>query len=543
MLNSIQVNDHVVVFPDNGVMAVRLDAECARSVLSSIPGIRYKDEGKTLLCVLPWTMEACKFAANCGAAMEEATPLVIKGTDVLVEGTYAPMRHQLASAAFLCLHNRSYNFSECRTGKTASAIIALDYMQKHRMITGAALIITTMTTMGSVWADSITSTLPGVKVTIVHGQERDFLLDTPADFYITNYDSVRLSTKAFVRAVQEGRIGATIVDELTHAGNISSQRWKALNAVINRTNIPYACGLTGSPGDNVFAALGMGLLINAKKMPCTTKKGWERRVSYQWGDQTWKRSLFSDAGQRVMEVLQPAIRYKKADIISLPPVLKQRRSCELSAAQRKVMQALRSEGAALLESGAVITAVNGGVLYGKMLQCALGFAVQKDGTVVDLPHEDRTQTIVECIQETTRKVVVFISYKHAIRQRCEEIRKAGMTCEFIDGSVTGKARADILHRFQTEPDPHVLICQPVTTSFGVEMSAADTLIFDGPVLAGGFTYTQALERLSSARQTAESISVISVLSEGAERKAWDSLDNTHKLGYNIAKLFEQAVKE
>ena len=64
MSNSIQVNDHVVVFPDNGVMAIRLDAECARSVLSSIPGIRYKDEGKTLLCVLPWTMEACKFAAN-----------------------------------------------------------------------------------------------------------------------------------------------------------------------------------------------------------------------------------------------------------------------------------------------------------------------------------------------------------------------------------------------------------------------------------------------------------------------------------------------
>ena len=542
MSNSIQVNDHVVVFPDNGVMAIRLDAECARSVLSSIHGIRYKDEGKTLLCVLPWTMEACKFAANCGAAMEEATPLVIKGTDVLVEGTYAPMRHQLVSAAFLCLHNRSYNFSECRTGKTASAIIALDYMQKHHMITGAALIITTMTTMQSVWADAIKATLHNVKITVVHGKDRGELLKEPADFYITNYDSVRLSTKAFVEAEREGRIGAVVVDELTHAGNIASQRWKALNAVINRTNIPYACGLTGSPGDNVFAALGMGLLINAKKMPCTTKKGWERRVSYQWGDQTWKRSLFSDAGQRVMEVLQPAIRYNKSDIMSLPPVLKQRRSCELSTAQKKVMQALRSEGMALLESGAVITAVNGGVLYGKMLQCAQGFCTQKDGTIVDLPHENRTQTIIECIQEDTRKVVIFNSYKHSIRQRAAELRKAGMTCEFIDGSITGRARDDIIRRFQHEPDPRVLICQPVTMSFGVELSAASCMVFDGPVLAGGFTYTQALERLSSARQTAESISIISILSGGAERKAWDALDNTKQLGYNIAKLFTQVIR-
>lgn len=535
-----RLNDKVVLIPEHKAIAVQIDDPALCKTLA--PAELVTGQSGQSMALMPWHIDSCKVLSNAGYDMTGALPFEYE-YHPRIEGEFKPMPHQVTTAAFIILHPRCFTLSEPRTGKTGCLILAMDYLSRARCVTGGFLIVTTMTTMRSVWADAIKATLPNVRVTVIHGKDREELLKEPADFYITNYDSVRLSTKAFAEAEREGRIGAVVVDEVTHAGNISSQRWKALNAIINRTSMAYAVGLTGSPGENPYAALGMGMLINPSKMPCQTKKGWERHISFQWGNETWKRTLFADADQKVFAALQPAIRYKKADIISLPPVLKQRRSCELSAAQRKVMQALRSEGAALLESGAVITAVNGGVLYGKMLQCALGFAVQKDGTVVDLPHEDRTQTIVECIQETTRKVVVFISYKHAIRQRCEEIRKSGMTCEFIDGSVTGKARADILHRFQTEPDPHVLICQPVTTSFGVEMSAADTIVFDGPVLAGGFTYTQALERLSSARQTAESISVISVLSEGAERKAWDSLDNTHKLGYNIAKLFEQAVKE
>ena len=91
--------------------------------------------------------------------------------------------------------------------------------------------------------------------------------------------------------------------------------------------------------------------------------------------------------------------------------------------------------------------------------------------------------------------------------------------------------------------PRVLVCHPRTVAFGVELSAADVMIFDGVCLSGDFTYGQALARLSSAKQTSDHIHVVHVFSSQLELKMIRALTEGQKMSAVIADAFTMATKE
>src|SRR5699024_10570558 len=175
---------------------------------------------------------------------------------------------------------------------------------------GAFLIITTVTTMRNVWENGITSTLPGVRVQLVNGKEREKQLENPADYYVTNYDSIRLSQSSFAKAVRDGRIAGVVIDELTHVGNVSSQRYQAINAIVNQLNVKHVIGITGSPAENnVKTVFGMCKMINATRLPCTTQKAWIGMTTYAYGTEPFMRQISSAAPKIIHEAMQPAVRF------------------------------------------------------------------------------------------------------------------------------------------------------------------------------------------------------------------------------------------
>lgn len=528
----------IAVLSDSNWIYLGVSDPKIRKLGKSVPGIVYKDytnPDKTLFAV-PHDNDGCMIAANLGADVTDLTPFMAD-KHPLIEGRYKPMKHQLKTASFITLHPRCYVLSDPRTGKTGSLILAMDYLQRHAQVTGGFLIVTTVTTIDSVWIDSIEQTLPRARIVRVHGKGREKALESPADFYITNYDSIRLSEKTFVKAVLEKRIGGIVIDELTHVGNSTSQRFKALDNIVNKLNVRYVVGVTGSPADNPEAVYGMARMINRSKLPCRTKTGWLDLVTYQYGPEPFMRKASPMAAPRIFQTLQPAIRFNKNDVIDLPPVVTQTRRCPMSTEQKKVHDDLRNEAMSILDSGVTITAANGGVLFQKMMQMAQGF-VTMDGMPVPLQHKQRTETIIDCISETNHKVVIFGVFIFSNHMLADELKHAGFSVDIIDGGVTAKSRAQILHNFQYTPDPRVLICHPTTTAFGVELSAADTMIFNGPPMLGGFIYAQALERLSSAKQQASKISVIRIISSPEEEKSFRSLDEGKELGQTVSILFE-----
>lgn len=534
----LKINDNLILFRDQKQLIARITDPVHKKDIQAVPGIQLMDSTDGLYVQLPWCEHACQILNNIGIDATEAAPCMYHEYHPLVEGKYTPMKHQIFTAAFITLNPRAYILSDPRTGKTGALILGTDYLRKNRSVIGGWLIITTVTTISSVWASSIRASLPHAKVTIVHGKDREKALNIPSDYYITNYDSCRISTKAFIHAVQEGRIGGVVIDEMTHIGNSSSKRHKAIDAFTNRLNMEHVIGITGSPGENPETVYGMCRMINRSKLPCQTKTSWMNLVTFQYGPEPFMRKMTAQAPAIIHSAMQPAVRFRKGDILDLPPITVQDRTCNLSAEQKRMREEFRAEAVALAKSGEVITAANGGVLAQKLLQIAKGVCITNQGEVVSLEHKDRTSVILEAIAETDRKVVVFETYKAVTRMLSQEIRNAGYTCEFIDGSVTDKARAEILYKFQNMPDPRVLVTNATCTAFGVELSAADTMIYNGPVMSGGFVYAQSLERLSSAKQTANNINIIRIIASPEEKKYFGMLDKGQESGRMIAALFE-----
>lgn len=536
-----QLNDSIVIDDARNMMVVRIRdpraIDLARGIPPGIlPGMKATFDGH-LIVALEWCDDSIRLLNNIGVDTVAASPVIAHNT-LLIEGKYTPMKHQLLTAAFCVTHPRAYVLSDPRLGKTGSLVIAMDYMQRNRLVTGGFLIVTTLTTIYSVWRETLTSMLPNVNIVVVHGKDRRKALAEPADFYITNYDSCRIEEAAFVSAVKDGRIGGCVLDEMTHVGNPQSKRSKALNNILNRAGLGRVIGVTGSPGNNPESAFGMCRMVNPRMLPCTTMGAWLDLTTISYGPEVFMRYPRRETPEIIHRAMQPAIRFNKSDILDLPPIVTQDRACALTKEQERIRKDLRRQAVALVESGEVITASNGGVLHQKIMQTMLGYCITETGEPVELPHEPRLQTILEVIGETDRKVVIFCCYRAVIQMRVKELRSAKYSCEYIDGSVTGEARGDILNRFQNAADPRILVVHPQTVSYGVELSAADTMIFDGPPMLGGFVYAQALERLSSAKQTAKCISIIRIMASAEEKKFFQALDKGKELGACISQLFE-----
>ena len=535
-----KVADKLWILDDKKTMVAELDADTAKGLEQRKWPIRYI-KGRHF-AVLPWTDASCELLEKETIPAVKASPFFFQ-EHPLVEGRWQPMEHQLFSAAFMAVNKRCYLLSKPRTGKTGCAMLGVDYMRRNGLIKAGVLVITTVTTIYSVWAEAIRTTLPGATVAIVHGPRREQALDYPADFYLTNYDSCRISEPAFIRAIKNGLIDCVIIDELTHLCSPSSGRFKAINKMVNKTcHVPRVIGMTGSPANNPIGVFGMAKIVNEQKLPCRSQMLWTEMVTYQAGPERFMRRPRSDAPLKIYEALQPAVRYNKDDILDLPPVVVQNREYELTAKQKEMCKVLREEAVIFLQNNEVISAANGGVVLQKMLQIAQGFVLRPEGEPAFIGAKEREVVLLEAIAESNSKVVVFGMYRECNKHLVQVLRKAGYTTELIDGATSAKQRAEILHNFQHNDAPQVLVCQYVTVSFGVELSAADTMIFYAPPLIGGVLYSQVLERLSSVKQKASKISIIRLVGTREEKRIYQRMDEGQSLGGLVEGFFEDLTK-
>lgn len=501
---------------------------------------------------------------------------VTKGAEILrhrwhlpkIEGVFDPMPHQVSTAAFLSESPRGYVTSTMRTGKTASAIIAARYLQRNKDA-GAALIISTVTNMDGVWRKEIEGMYPNLSIVILHDKDpkkRKELLKRPADFYIINYDGIKLLKDELCQAVENNVINTCIVDELTHYQNTQSQLWQAADEVINgsrwkrfagktivdvdgneRTTrgrrlrqasqkpIKYVWGLTGTPGgpDMIY---GQVLLVTPSRMNMSFT-AWRERTMVQIGFKWVPREGYRDI---IFQVMQPCIRFDKKDIMKLPPVTSRQANSDLSVKQKLIYTEIKKDMVAA--SGEVeIKASTKAALVSKLLQIAGGVVIGEGGTV-ELDMKPRMDMLKDIIESAAQKVVVFCAFTAVIDRVETELTKMGYTVGVVDGRVSNKKRDEIFHSFQYEKDPHIILCHPRTTAFGVELAAADTMVFFGPPMSGEFVFQQAVERMSSLKQKGDSIQIVHLTSCAEERTMFRNILNGVSVNESINDMFTEIVK-
>ena len=251
----------------------------------------------------------------------------------------------------------------------------------------------------------------------------------------------------------------------------------------------------------------------------------------------WEPRL--DSKKQVFEALQPAIRFDKADCLDLPPVTYQTRIVPLSLQVSRYYKTLKTQ-LQIEAAGEQISAVNAAAAMTKLLQISGGAVYTDEREVVEFDITPRLQTLKEVLDETVRKVVVFVPYIHTIEVITKFLDKEGISSAVIKGDVTARNRADIIQRFQTQETPRVLVVQPQSASHGVTLTAADTIVFWSPVLSVE-TYMQCVARIDRVGQQ-HKMTVVHLQGSEVEKRVYTMLQGKIDSHTKLVDLYRQELE-
>lgn len=450
-------------------------------------------------------------------------------------GRYKPMAHQVKTAGFLTMNRRSFILSEPGTGKTLSALWAADYLMKRKEVR-RCLIICPMSIMHSAWMGDLNNSIIHRSAIVAHhaqASRRIEMIQGDYEFVIINYDGVALVAEEIIA---NGKFDMIIVDECSSYSNAQTKRWKALAKIIRPDT--YLIMMTGTPAaQSPLHAYGMAKLVNPKNVPNFFTK---------WRDMTMNKiTMFKwapkhDARDKVFAALQPAIRFTKEQCLDLPPVVKMTREIPMTPMQKKYYEKIKNDMLVTV-AGQTISAVNKAAVVNKLLQVSAGAVYSEDGEVVEFDATPRMNVLVEILNETDRKVIIFAMYRSSIDGIEAFLKKAGYSVGVIDGRSTASRRGEVINAFQHTEHPQVLVMQPQASAHGITLTAADTVVFFGPLMSVEL-YVQAIARSDRKGQNSDKVTVIHIQSSPIEKKMFDAMDSKVTDHALLTDMFDAEMK-
>jgi len=408
------------------------------------------------------------------------------------------------------------------SGKTISVLWAFDFLRKVGAVR-RMLVLAPLSTLERAWGDEIFSNFPDMTFAVLHGtrDKRHKLLAEPFDVYIINHDGIK-SEETLKLLCEREDIDLIVVDEVASFRNVRTERWIAANRLINgekktgKGRREWAWGLTGTPTPNgPVDAFGQVKLINPGRVGGYFGQ-FRDSVMRQSGPYKWV--MRDGALDIVRTAMQPAVRFAREDCIDLPPTTYVTRHCDLTPAQKKAYDEMASKLKAEFEGG-LITAANAATKTGKLLQICCGVAYGPNGDV-ELPIGPRLDLVMELIEESASKVIIFVPFTGALMALAKKVAET-YSVAVVHGEVSKTKRDTIFKQFQVSPDPHVLIADPRTMSHGLTLTAASTTIWFGPA-PNNETYLQANERTPRPGQKLQTL-IVNIESTAVERKRYEQL--------------------
>lgn len=449
-------------------------------------------------------------------------------------GLHKPFAHQRTTAEFLTLHRRGFCFNEQGTGKTGSVIWAADYLMNIGMIR-RVLVLCPLSIMQSAWVNDLFKFAMHRTVTVAHSYDRKKRIEavnTDSDFVICNFDGLEIIKDA----VNQNDFDLIVVDEANAYKTVSTKRWKALQSIIKADT--WIWMLTGTPAAQAPTdAYGLARIINPSGVPrffgSFKDQVMQKITNFKWVPKPRAEDI-------VHQVLQPAIRFTKEQCLDLPDMTYVTRDVPLTKQQMQYYEHIRKH-MTTIAAGEEITTVNAAANLNKLLQLSCGAVYSDSGEVVSFDASNRIEALKEVIDEASHKVIVFVPYRHAIQLVNEELTKSGYSCEIVNGEVSVNKRTDIFNRFQTQPDPKVLIIQPQAASHGVTLHAANVVIYWSPVMSVE-TYLQANARVHRAGQR-NPCTVVHLQGSPVERKMYAMLQSKVDIHTRLVDLYDNIMKE
>lgn len=304
-------------------------------------------------------------------------------------------------------------------GKTVTALTAYADLRAAFSVR-RALVAAPLRVARQVWSDEVDnwSHLKGLHVAHIIGTpaERMKALRTPADIHTINREQIPWLEAQFLdgkKQLMRWPWDLVMPDEAQFLKDQSSQRWKAMSRL--RPLFPRMVQLTGGPTPNGYGDLWaqMNLLDGGRRLGTS-----EQAFTDRWFTATNYGSFSAlTLRDRAADEIKAAVAdivlsLKEEDYLDLPPVICLFHKVQLSGAAMRTYREMAREYTVKLVGGRTLTAVNAGVLDGKLLQLANGVVYTGEGREVVEFHDEKLQALEELLDAITGKALVAYYFLH-----------------------------------------------------------------------------------------------------------------------------------
>lgn len=441
---------------------------------------------------------------------------------------------QKVTTDLLTLNERAYVLNDMGTGKTRSALWAWDWL-KCQGLSQKLLIVCTRSIMRSAWQAEVFRTIRHRKVAVLYGrktsnrQERLAQLASDADIYIINHDGVKTIYKELMERTD---IDAIVLDELATYRNGGTGRSKDM-AKLARTK-KFVWGLTGSPMPQAPTDVwAQGRIVTPQNTP---------KYFSHLRDQMMERvapNIYKPKAGAVgiaYQIMQPSVRFTLGDVVELPDITYRNVAIDMSPEQSRVYNEIVRHCKTLVQEQQ-ITAFNAGIAMNKLVQIAGGWVYSQDKTVAKLDAAPRLRALVDAVNSTARKVIVFAPYISTLGGISEALKTDKIPHEVIHGKT--KDRDRIFYEFQHENKFKVLVAHPRTMAHGLTLTEADTIIWFLPIMSYEI-YEQANARIRRVGQKHKQ-QIIHFVASPVERRIYSLLRGKQTMQDKFLSLLEEGT--
>jgi SNF2 family DNA or RNA helicase len=444
-----------------------------------------------------------------------------------------PFHVQVKTVELLTENPRCFVLNSQGTGKTKAALWAFDYLQRVKAVK-RMLVVAPLSTLRFTWAREIFDTIPRLKYVVVHAatkEKRRQLLAQPADVYIINHDGLKLLADEIMARKD---IDVLCLDEIAIFRN-RNKRTRICQTIARTKNIVW--GMTGAPTPNAPTDVYQQAMIvcpqNVPKYFSTFRDMTMMRINqFKWAPRR-------GATETALRALSPQVRYSLDDVTELPPFVSRRQDIEIGPKQQKVYDDVRNLSFAALKSGE-IRAANAGAVMSKLLQISIGWVYLSDGGIAKLDDGERTQALVDIVQASARKLLVFVPFKHALAGISDALNAHKISNLTMSGDTAFSDRDVIFSAFQNEVEPKVLVAHPQCLAHGVTLTAADTVVWFAPITSAEI-YAQANARIRRIGQQHKQL-FLHMQATPVEKHVYHLLINKIDGQDDLLKLLEQACR-
>lgn len=443
-------------------------------------------------------------------------------------GADLPFEAQRVTADTLVLNRRCFVLNDIGTGKTRSALFAVDFLMT-RGVVNKCLIVAPLSTLASVWEQEIMMVMPHrTSISLYHPTRKGRLkrLKESPDFYVINHHGTKVIQEELAARPD---IDCVIIDELATFRNPQTDMWKSMNAVIQ--NRRYVWGMTGSPTPNSPEdAYGQIKLLTPERAP-KSARAWRSMTMDKITQFIWTPK--KTANDTVYQAMRPGVRFSRDDCLDLPERMVSTQDVTLSPRQAAIYKELTQRYKAKLFEGDV-TAANEGVLMNKLLQVSCGFVYTNEKGEVDLQNQNRLDVLESIIRTAKHKVIVFAPFVFAVGMLEKEVSKYATT-GLVHGGVSKSKRDQIFRQFQHGTEMKTLIAHPACMAHGLTLTSSNVIVWYSPISSAEI-YEQANGRITRAGQKNKQY-VVHLAGTPVERRTYSRLRRRQRMQGVLLDMF------